>query len=76
MTLDPDSTTALTGAVELDEELRAVEVESVFIHIEQGGHGFNAPEAEKRVQAFLDKHLRGVESDISSDPVQAVTSRE
>lgn len=63
-------------SVELDEKLRESQVESIFIYIEQGGHGFNAPEAEKRVQAFLDKHLRGVESDISSEPVQARTSRE
>jgi hypothetical protein len=51
-------------------------VESTFIHVEGGGHGFNAPEADERVRAFLDKHLRGVETTIADDPVQARAARE
>ena len=58
-------------SVELDEQLRGTKVESIFIHVEGGGHGFNAPEADERVQAFFDKHLRGADVTISADPVAA-----
>jgi dipeptidyl aminopeptidase/acylaminoacyl peptidase len=63
-------------SVELDEKLRGAEVESIFIHVEGGGHGFNAPEAEGRVRTFLDKHLRGVEATFPADPVTARSGRE
>jgi dipeptidyl aminopeptidase/acylaminoacyl peptidase len=63
-------------SVELDEKLQGAKVESIFIHVQEGGHGFNAPDADERVQAFFDKHLRGVEATISADPVTARTRRE
>ncbi|MEK6234245.1 MAG: S9 family peptidase, partial [Planctomycetales bacterium] len=47
-------------------------VESILIQMTGGGHGgFRNRELDARVQAFLDKHLRGVDSEISDKPIQA-----
>lgn len=42
-----------------------------FVSVEGGGHGW-APnaEADARVQAFFDRHLKGAEVEISSDPIK------
>jgi acetyl esterase/lipase len=47
-------------SVQFDSALRAAGVESELISIEGGGHGgFESPDTEARVRAFLDRHLRG-----------------
>lgn len=59
-------------SVQFDKVLQAAGVESLFISIEGGGHGgFESDETEARVKAFLDRHLRGQEVDISTEPITA-----
>jgi acetyl esterase/lipase len=41
----------------------------IFIHVVGAGHGFNIPEVNARVGQFLDLHLYGKKSEISSEPV-------
>ena len=51
-------------SVQFDSALRAAGVESELISIEGGGHGgFESPDTEARVRAFLDRHLRGQTSE-------------
>jgi hypothetical protein len=40
------------------------------------GHGFGSPELNKRVQQFFDLHLRGIKSEISSEPIPLPAPRE
>jgi len=47
-------------SVQFDKALREAGVESQLISIEGGGHGgFDSPDTDARVKAFLDRHLRG-----------------
>lgn len=47
-------------SVQFDKALRAAGVESQLISIEGGGHGgFDSPDTDARVKAFLERHLRG-----------------
>ncbi|MEO6739115.1 MAG: alpha/beta hydrolase [Chthoniobacteraceae bacterium] len=57
-----------TNATRLQEALTKVGSPTILIPITDGGHGFNSPEAYKRVQQFFDMHLRGIKSEISSEP--------
>ena len=48
-------------SVQFDKALQAAGVESQLISIEGGGHGgFESPDTDARVKAFLDRHLRGL----------------
>jgi hypothetical protein len=43
-----------------------------FIKILDGPHNFNGgQELRERVQAFFDKHLRGLDAEIFGEPIQA-----
>ncbi len=42
-----------------------------FLKIQGGGHGIGGPEVTKRVRAFLDKHLRGIDATIEDETIQA-----
>lgn len=47
-------------SVQFDAALRAAGVESELISVEGGGHGgFDSPDTEAHVHAFLDRHLLG-----------------
>jgi len=60
-------------ATALDEALKNAGASSLLVPVTDGGHGINGgPELTKRVQQFIDLHLRGVKADISSEPIQAV----
>ncbi|MBL9132479.1 MAG: alpha/beta hydrolase fold domain-containing protein [Verrucomicrobiaceae bacterium] len=61
-------------AVELDAALKKAGVESLLIEMTNGGHGFRSAELDTRIEKFLDKHLRGIAAEISTDPI-AVEAR-
>lgn len=61
-----------SNAARLQEALTKVGSPTILIPITDGGHGFNSPEASKRVQQFFDMHLRGIKSEISSEPTADV----
>lgn len=53
----------------LHARLKAQQVESQFIRIQNGGHGFAHPELQKRMKSFLAKVLEGQEKTISEAPI-------
>jgi dipeptidyl aminopeptidase/acylaminoacyl peptidase len=61
-------------ATELDAVLKKVGVESLLIEMTNGGHGFRSEELDRRIAQFFDKHLLGIDSVISTEPI-AVTAR-
>jgi acetyl esterase/lipase len=65
-----DKTVPIAQAERLDAALKKAGVDSTFVRIEGGGHGFGGPEVNKRVQAFFDKHLLGKKVEVSSDPIK------
>ncbi|MCA1964047.1 MAG: alpha/beta hydrolase [Prosthecobacter sp.] len=58
-------------AERLHAALTAAAVPSLLIPILDGGHGPQAPEMPERIRAFFDKHLRGLDADLSSAPLHA-----
>ncbi len=60
------------NATRLQAALTKVGSPTILIPITDGGHGFNSPEANKRVQQFFDLHLRGIPSEIPSEPAANV----
>ena len=65
-----DRIVPFTQAAELDEKLREAGVESHLIAMQGGGHGFGNEELNLRIKAFLDRHLRGQETAVSSEPIR------
>ena len=41
-------------------------VSHLLVEMTNGGHGFRSEELDKRVKQFLDLHLRGVKTEIST----------
>lgn len=58
----------------LAKSLVAAGVECTLIRMEGGGHGFKNEELDRRVRAFLDRHLHGMKVEVSSKPI-AVEAR-
>lgn len=58
-------------AQELDAAMKKAGAKHFLIKMTGAGHGFGSQELDKRVRQFLDLHLRGVEEDISTDPIEA-----
>ena len=56
-------------ALELNAALKKAGIESLLITMTNGGHGFRSPDLDQRVEKFLDKHLRGVAADISTEAI-------
>lgn len=56
-------------ALELDAALKTAGVESLLITMTHGGHGFRSPDLDQRVGQFLDKHLRGIKAEISTEAI-------
>ena len=54
----------------LHAALRKAGVDSTLIRIEGGGHGFRTQEIEKRMRAFLEKHLLGKDVDVSGETIR------
>ena len=59
-----------TNAEKLDTALKKAGASSLLIPMTNAGHGIPVgPELAGRIQQFWDLHLRGVKSDISTDPI-------
>jgi len=55
----------------LHAALQKVGVESLLIPVQGGGHGnFGGNEMARRMRQFFDKHLRGQDAPVSSEPIQ------
>ncbi len=57
-------------AEEMDKALDKAGVESHFITMSGGGHGFNSPELNLRVKAFFDKELRDQKAEIPETAIE------
>jgi len=66
-----DTTVPFQQAELFNAALREAGADVTLVPIEGGGHGFGGPEVTQRVNAFLDKHLRGKDVKISSAPIPA-----
>lgn len=66
-----DTTVPISQAEVLYQRLKQAGVDVTFVKIEGGGHGIGGAEIQNRVQAFFDKHLRGVDVEVSAEPIQA-----
>ena len=53
-------------ALELDAAMKKAGVSHLLIEMTNGGHGFRSEELDRRVKQFLDLHLRGVKTGIST----------
>jgi len=68
---DRDPVVPYNQSERLAEALRKAGVDVVFITVEGGSHGGFAPnELDRRVEAFLNKHLLGRDSHIPADPIR------
>ena len=65
-----------TNATRLHEALTKAGSPSILIPVTDGGHGFYSPEIDRRMGQFFDMHLRGIQAEISSDPVTPVARPE
>jgi len=67
---DKDPLVPHNQSVRLAELLRKAEVDATLITVTGGGHGgFRSEELLRRVHAFLDKHLRDKDAEISADAI-------
>ena len=57
-------------SVRFHAKLLKAGVDSTFVTILEGGHGFNGPEVDQRVSTFLEKHLRGKEGDVKTEEIE------
>ena len=64
-----DRTVPFGQAEAIHAALRKAGAASILIPIEGAGHGFKSPELDKRIRAFLDRHLRGMETDVPDTPI-------
>ena len=46
-------------------------MDTTFVKIEGGAHGFGGPEVDARVKTFFDKHLLGKAVTVSAESIQA-----
>lgn len=59
-------------SVKFQATLKQAGVEATLIKMVGGKHGgFRSPELDERIRAFFDKHLRGVDAEISEQPIDA-----
>jgi acetyl esterase/lipase len=65
-----DKTVPFAQAETMYERLKAEGVDVQLVRIIGGGHGIGGPEVEARVRAFLDKHLRGQDVQVSDEPIE------
>jgi dipeptidyl aminopeptidase/acylaminoacyl peptidase len=69
-----DKRVAYANAEAIEDALRKTGVPTFLIPIAGGGHGsVNHPEAVKRAKQFVDKYLRGVESQIDVTSITALS---
>ena len=65
-----------THATKLHEALTEAGSPTILLAMTDAGHGFGSPELNERVRQFFDLHLRGIPSDISSEPIPLPSQRE
>lgn len=67
-----DATVPFAQSVAMAGSLKQEGVPVTFIKVEGGGHGgLGVPEVVSRQRAFFEKHLRGINTEISCEPVKA-----
>jgi acetyl esterase/lipase len=66
-----DATVNIKQAELLFDAQKKAGVDTTFVKIEGGAHGFGGPEVSARVKAFLDKHLLRKSVTVSADPIAA-----
>ena len=57
-------------SVQFHQALMQAGVECVLVPVTDGGHGFGGPEVDRRVDHFLEKHLLGKATAVSSQPIR------
>jgi acetyl esterase/lipase len=67
-----DKTVHIRQAERLYEAQKQAGVNTIFVTVEGGGHGFGGPEVSTRVKTFLDRHLLGKDVVVSARPIQAL----
>jgi acetyl esterase/lipase len=65
-----DNTVPISQAERLQTALKAAGVDSTFVKIVGGGHGFGGPKVNDRVKAFFDKHLLRKNVEVSGEPIE------
>lgn len=70
-----DTVVDVSQAEQLHTALEKAGVSSTLVKIEGGGHSFGGPEVVARTKAFLDKHLKGKDVEVSSEPIPAPTAK-
>lgn len=65
-----DTLVPFTQATAIHSTLEKAGVESHLVAMEGAGHGFASPELNQRIRRFLDKHLRDLPGEISSEPIR------
>jgi acetyl esterase/lipase len=66
-----DKTVPVKQAEILHEALKKAGVDSTFVKIDGGGHGFGGPEVNQRVKDFFDKHLLKKDVKVSGEAIKA-----
>lgn len=66
-----DALVPIAQAEELDAALRRAGVEHRFVRMVGFGHGFQNAEGNRRAIQFFDRHLRGIATDPSVEPIVA-----
>jgi acetyl esterase/lipase len=66
-----DNTVSIRQAERLYEAEKQAGMNTTFVKVTGGGHGFGGPEVNARVKAFLDKQLLGKDIAVSAEPIQA-----
>ncbi|MBI1249304.1 alpha/beta hydrolase fold domain-containing protein [bacterium] len=65
-----DPTVPFDQSVTFHDALTKAGVDSTFIHVVGGGHGFGGSEINQQVKNFIDKLLLGKEVEVSSKPIE------
>lgn len=71
-----DATVPISQAEMFFAALQKAGVDATFVKMEGGGHGIGGPDITARVEAFFDKHLRGQDVKISSEPIQVAAEKQ
>ena len=70
-----DATVPLAQAESFYAALTKAGADATFVKITGGGHGISGPAVNQRVRAFLEKHLRGQDVEVSAEPIPAPPPR-
>ncbi len=65
-----DATVPFQQSVDFHDALQKAGVDSTFVHVKGGGHGFGGQEINERVEAFLAKTLLGEDVEVSDKPIE------